>query len=719
MAIRVTQGSRTSFAPRPSDIPEVRTRIPEQRFVPTSSASASALQTLGSTIIQTGEVLGRAGAIDQARDETREVDALELNLKNKLFEFQYGSADGTIKGWGNERGQEFLDPGTREMMKTRLAFEISEIRKQLTNPRSSEEFNRVAAQLVFSQNVAIAAKGVEERHAAEVATDAAFVDSHVRNIIASPITGQIAINPQGSQQELIKKYHLADLAGIVARTNALADRLSIPRGTGKATDTEAQRRGEVARRLMREDALTKAHGGVIARFLEEGKAEEANQYFDAFRLQIDPNKRGEIQRTILAGAVGEDARAIVNVAKVKGTAKERLAMGEVLSKGHSDAVAKEVRSRLTLINAEQRRQETEFDADQAGRLSQAVQDVSGKDITEVFSLAEQTYFQGKGLWRSALVDQATFKRNGDLPANVFIESSLIQAQLDGTLSNIDITLLRRQLGKRYQHWVTQKAIEVGDERKIDAALKKITKEKRYATTKVGPAMTAGVDVLKAANLNDKEMAAVRKAVADNLTFWGEAGKTDPTDSEYIRMVESAVQKVITNPGVLWDTTEMGADAALQNTAANIKDFNSTMKKWASESGIPENDIRKGYAVIAANPRILKNLPNIMLALKVEKKRADRAAVVTAQPKAQARTSITLTAAQAERTKTLEVAGATPTSQADLAALVKAELGAAGVVDPARCGRNLVRKLRSKLKQLSSLRLPKLLSFSIRKRLKLK
>ena len=64
MAIRVLKGSRLDFSPRPEDIPEVQTRIPEQRHLPRSSQSASALKTLGSTIVQTGEVLGRAGAID-------------------------------------------------------------------------------------------------------------------------------------------------------------------------------------------------------------------------------------------------------------------------------------------------------------------------------------------------------------------------------------------------------------------------------------------------------------------------------------------------------------------------------------------------------------------------------------------------------------------------------------------------------------------------------
>jgi len=112
MAIRVLQGSRISFAPRPEDIPELRTKVPESRFIPTSSVSASALQTLGSTIVQTGDVLGRVGAIDQARDEKREVDALTLNLKNKLFEFEYGGPN--IKGFNNERGQEFLDPANQQ-----------------------------------------------------------------------------------------------------------------------------------------------------------------------------------------------------------------------------------------------------------------------------------------------------------------------------------------------------------------------------------------------------------------------------------------------------------------------------------------------------------------------------------------------------------------------------------------------------------------------------
>ena len=186
MAIRVLQGSRISFAPRPEDIPELRTQVPEQRFIPTSSASASALQTLGTSVINAGRAFGQAGALDQQRDEARQADAIELNFKNKLLDLQFGSADGTITGWMSQRGQAFFDgrADRDEAVKQARADAFAQAGgnvgvAQVAGPRLDR--------LVVSNQVTMLSRGADMRRQAEVATDKARVITAQRSAIAMGI----------------------------------------------------------------------------------------------------------------------------------------------------------------------------------------------------------------------------------------------------------------------------------------------------------------------------------------------------------------------------------------------------------------------------------------------------------------------------------------------------------------------------------------------------
>jgi len=84
MVIRVLQGSRLDFAPRPEQIPEVRTRISALQNIPTTSKSATAFAQFGSDISASGIQLARVGAINQARDEDREAQMNKILSRSKI-----------------------------------------------------------------------------------------------------------------------------------------------------------------------------------------------------------------------------------------------------------------------------------------------------------------------------------------------------------------------------------------------------------------------------------------------------------------------------------------------------------------------------------------------------------------------------------------------------------------------------------------------------------
>jgi len=594
MAIRVLQGSRISFAPRPEDIPELRTRIPEQRFIPTSSVSATALGTLGSTIVQTGEVLGRVGAIDQARDENREANALELNLKNRLFELQYGSADGTTKGFANERGQEFLNPKNKTLYDSNVQRAITDAWAQSTSgsPRVRQEFQRVAAQLQFSQNVTRAAQGVQERHAAEIATDGAFVDTYVRDIIASRINGVIARGSKGSlspADELVRQQHLNDLAGIAARTDQLADRLGIPRG----------KRGAAERALMRQDALTRAHKGVIDRFLANGQADEAKQYYNVFTAQIAPQIRGDIEKSILSGAVLEDARTIIDAPSVKlqPTRALRMAAVERESKGFSAATRKEALASQRLREGEITAAEKETDDTLVEKFNRIVQ--SGGDPSSL-SNAEIQRLQEMGHWREGLKTATDIRANKDVGpdqgAYLKAWNMIRNDPAKFGKENLHTPAAQKLYGNKWEELVAQQQVILGKEEKVnrqDTATRKKSKN-------MPAILTAGKSLIDDANMSKGEFAIFMEGLSLELARVPEDVELD--QAKRFAMVKNALEKVtLTGTGIIWEdvVTQAAARAAGKTDIAVLKEYDTFIKDVVQFTGLPNSRVLEIAAAITA------------------------------------------------------------------------------------------------------------------------
>ena len=580
MPIRVLQGSRIDFSPRPSDIPEVRTRIPEQRHIPSRSQSASAIQSLGNTIVSVGDTLGQVGRIDQQRDEKRQADALELNFKNRLFELQYGSADGTTKGFANERGQEFFDAAPEYHRQVEIARQ-DVMRLSGNSPVVASEVSRVTAQHQFSARVTHAAQGTQQRRAAEIATDAAFIQSDIRDIVASGITGAISRNPQTLEEQLLQSRHLSTLASIVARTNELADRMGI------ANDE----RGKEARRIMIEDNLTAAHKGVIDQFLGKGEATQAEDYFKAWQHQIEPTARGALAKDIRGGVTTEDARRIVTAAKAYPTAKARREYVIKESAKFSADVQKEALQDLRLHEAALKAEKLEADNTLKDEINLRTE--NGEDPT-TWPPALVKEAKRLNMYTLAKEEHVKIKNNEHRNAHPAVMQLIDRMEDNDTLKDwkeIHDPKTRALLGKDYLPVLSRYYTARGENKKAEKAHLQTAKDSR----KIGPLMTASADARKAASYNDTQNTAFRRGL--NLML----AELDPTQEltpvQQDDLIERAMQQVThLGSGYIWDDSVTVAEAkaiqAKDPTAKfQIPDLQEFLDRTVAATGVPEKFAR--------------------------------------------------------------------------------------------------------------------------------
>jgi len=94
------------FAPDPSKLTRVQTRIPKVGGLPSRSASADATSDLGKAVGKFGNTLAGIGAINQARDEDREVQAKKTAYQQFIRDHRFGNEQKGIIGLKQRLGED-------------------------------------------------------------------------------------------------------------------------------------------------------------------------------------------------------------------------------------------------------------------------------------------------------------------------------------------------------------------------------------------------------------------------------------------------------------------------------------------------------------------------------------------------------------------------------------------------------------------------------------
>jgi len=328
MAIRVTQGSRTSFAPRPSDIPEVRTRVPEQRFIPTSSASASALQTLGGSITKVGDAFATVGAINQARDEDREVQAKKIALSQFVRDRTFGNKAAGIRGYTQDRGQTAID--NRIQFEDDLKAEIQRVGSSSASPRVNFGFAAEAATIQASSLNAQARHVAAQRDIAEVATDEAEAFIAAQSFLDDPGGPDGDTHFKDVTRSVLKSLDRQGITDKGARAKAVKEVLSklMRQAIEKQLEENTPASLALAQKLFLDPdtqaILTEQDEGDLSKLVQTANVTASAQR--AFDILISTNPGAtekQLQGVVRATHTGEVRKELTIMVRLFGASQER------------------------------------------------------------------------------------------------------------------------------------------------------------------------------------------------------------------------------------------------------------------------------------------------------------------------------------------------------------------------------------------------------------
>ena len=469
MPIRVTQGSRTNFAPRPGDIPEVRTVVPDQRHLPQQSQSAAALKALGADVKNAGEEFARIGAIQQARDEDREAQARVMRFRQDLFDHTYGNEDKSIRGYSQVKGQESLDSGqtfrdTVEELKNLNGTEI-------VSPRVRAAFDKAAAQHQLSFSSAHSAHMANQRNLAEVATNAADLNLYTNEMISAgafavdPLTGNPILGANGQRQ--LNPHLIAAESGIVAKALEIAKQQGI-------TDPDV-----IAERIKQH--LTNAHKQVLKHLLADQSQgiEAAREYYRQVRGGIVDSEKAAILTDLnTAGDLEGGRKAAEEVTLVGGTHKEQVARIK-----HMDLTTGEEKEAIRLVDANalrnrqaeaaaERKAMTEaYFAAEQGKLEEFLRDPDNvEDGTTGRVVGSRAFANVQNRQLKAI--QGTVFARGVTPQNTAISTAFRSLDNDVEKANFDLASVKDKLTKA-QHDDIEKTI-VRARGRLDSTLESTT-----------------------------------------------------------------------------------------------------------------------------------------------------------------------------------------------------------------------------------------------------
>jgi hypothetical protein len=468
MAIYISRGSRLSFAPRPEDIPEVRTRIPEQRFVPTSSASALALQTLGSSITDAGDVFAKVGAINQARDEDRETQARVMRFRQDIFDLTYGNKDAGIQGYNDMKGDAAVSGAAA------IRAKIAEMKRinvsEITNPRTLAAFNKSANQHEMAFQNGHASYVAQQRNFAEIATDTADLNLFYKEMVVmppfatDPLTGQLILDANGDKQ--LNPMLVAVKTKIMYLTQKIAAQADI-------TDPDQIKN-------MIQNNLTTAHKQVIKHLLAEPSLgiEAAREYYGKVIGEIDPLQKSKILSDMkMAGDLEGGRKAAEEVALVGGSQQDQVARIKHmdLSVGaEKEAIrlldANAVRERSAQIKREKEALFLAYQAAEKGELSEFLSDPDNiaSGISELV-IGSRAFGNVQNREKKAL--EGNIFASVATPANIAIMTKFRSLGNDIDKVNFDLSSIKDKLTKD-QHNELEKAKERA-QRRLDKTIEGI------------------------------------------------------------------------------------------------------------------------------------------------------------------------------------------------------------------------------------------------------
>ena len=543
MAIRVLQGSRISFAPRPEDIPELRTQVPEQRFIPTSSASASALQTLGTSVINAGRAFGQAGALDQQRDEARQADAIELNFKNKLLDLQFGSADGTITGWMSQRGQAFFDgrADRDEAVKQARADAFAQAGgnvgvAQVAGPRLDR--------LVVSNQVTMLSRGADMRRQAEVATDKARVVTAQRSAIAMGINVDLLTAKTGSLNPI-------EEAKVVAFTGELAlVRAAVIDEAAKQDITVSTPGGQDYILNKIEDAWTEVHRQHINNLLADGKGEEAARYYNWALPMISSDLQDDIENDIKTGVSGETARNAVTLSTGANTPEDRrkLLDDNLVAVHASPEAEKEARINLRAYEVQLLTEQKARDAAFTDMWLKNMK--SGENNPAEQGLLHQAEAHRLKLYEPAMKQFLARQTGKTVPFNKATVKQYSLLQRQNRLHTVDIydPKIIKALGPAWPDfrtaWVRELAARTGSTKE----LAKLSRADIKKSQDLEAILKFGEDKFKQLNYNDEELWIARVAIGRMLDRFD---KTTLLDNDAKASIITDAVDEVEHDGLSW------------------------------------------------------------------------------------------------------------------------------------------------------------------------
>jgi len=286
------------FEPLPSQLPAPgrRTVIPRPEQLPRVSLSAQArgkagqdLEKTGLDISQTGEESARIGAIEQARDEDRQGQALSISLRQFARNRFKGNDDLDIRGFSQEQGNSAIE--SRAKAEQDMKDEIKRIRGQMTSPRAQLAFDEKAAGIFDTYMGNVATHTKTQRDVAEKFTDQAETGTLVDANLDNPIALEVHA-PGGYVEQLRMLIHKQ------------ADKAGVP---GLHTED-----GRVQRTLLIKRALTAVYTKAVTTALDSGDLFTAReiQNNDLVQGSLTPEGKAKISKLVRDGSAKELGRGL-------------------------------------------------------------------------------------------------------------------------------------------------------------------------------------------------------------------------------------------------------------------------------------------------------------------------------------------------------------------------------------------------------------------------
>jgi hypothetical protein len=492
-----------------------RTQVPQQQFLPQKSQSAAAFSQLGSDVFTAGGQLAQMGAVNQARDESRQAKAAALGARQKIRELLKGEG-----GLLTLQGQEAL----------------------AAQPAVDEKLREI---IEGARGQAGGNSGVKQ------ALDGLLIDEQNR---AEGIAGNHYLKARNDAEEA------TTIAQLLAATQDLSDD---PTNEGLINEV-AQLKQEALSRILTDDKLILAeqrrffsatYRDIITNKINEGDIAGAQSLLDntitidgeemSIEKLLTDKDEADVKAKLLLRTI--DLRADENMLMLTaglpdGTESEYLAEANKLPSEDR----KPLREKIKTHFVQKRIQQTEFDNSIKEKLNTSLEnDTPTRLNSDEEKRAAELDILRK--YRKAKRLKASF---AEMPYDRAVMAEVFTAQENGTFAELDMNSdkMLKGLGKEYKRvfkeWLAAKAL-LKKEGKAQAKEIKDRKKDIIAMQQTTDFSSQMEHQLKALKFSDSQLADVKifasRIMQDRATR--EPNRVGFTNSEFKAILDLAAKQV--------------------------------------------------------------------------------------------------------------------------------------------------------------------------------